>query len=220
MLLPELRANVLTTARKMVADGLAYGAQGNVSARDPDSGLIGVTPSAIQYDQMTAEDVVIINTHGQIVEGRWKPTSETPLHTIFYRERSDVGAVVHTHAPYATTFAIVGEPIPMVLAEAALCIGGPVPVAPYRRPSTQELAQVMLETVGQGVSALLAHHGLITVGPNLELAYAATIAAEISARLVIMARSINAHPIELDADEVTALRQMYLHYYHAQAADA
>ncbi len=219
MLLPELRENVLTTARKMVADGLAYGAQGNISARDFDSGLIAVTPSAIQYDQMAVEDVIIIDEEGQVVEGRWKPTSETPMHTIFYRERPDVGAVVHTHAPYATTFAIIGQPIPMVLAEAALCIGGPVPVAPYRRPSTQELAQVMLETMGQGISALLAHHGLITVGPNLAQAYAATIAAEISARLVILARSMNAHPIELDPDEVTDLRQMYVQHYHAQSVE-
>lgn len=220
MLLEDLRAEVLATARQMVADGLAYGAQGNISALDPATGLIAITPSAVEYDRMGVEDVVVVDKLGKVVEGKWKPTSETLMHTIFYRERSDVGAVVHTHAPYATTFAIIGEPVPMVLSEAALCLGGPVPVAPYRRPATQELAQIVLETMGEGVSALLAQHGLITVGANLGQAYAATIAAEMSARLVIMARSMNTEPVHLDSDEVTALREIYLRHYRPTSAGA
>jgi L-ribulose-5-phosphate 4-epimerase len=220
MLLKDLRAEVLATARQMVADGLAHGAQGNISALDSEAGLIAITPSAIEYDKMKVEDVVVVDKHGKIVEGHWKPTSETPMHTIFYRQRSDVGAVVHTHAPYATTFAIIGEPIPMVLSEAALCLGGPVPVAPYRRPATEDLARIVLETMGEGVSALLAQHGLITVGANLRRAYASTIAAEMTARLVIMARSMNAEPVHLDPDEVADLHEIYLRHYHATAAEA
>nr|HID12402.1 class II aldolase/adducin family protein [Anaerolineae bacterium] len=213
MLLRELRVEVLATARRMVADGLAYGAQGNISALDPETGLIAITPSAIEYHRMKAEDVVVVDKYGKVVDGQWKPTSETPMHTIFYRERSDVGAVVHTHAPYATTFAVIGEPVPMVLVEAALCLGKPVPVAPYRRPATEDLAQIALETMGEGVGVLLAQHGLITVGANLERAYAATIAAEMSARLAIMARSINVEPVELDLDEVADLHEIYLRHY-------
>jgi ribulose-5-phosphate 4-epimerase/fuculose-1-phosphate aldolase len=220
MLLQELRARVLATARRMVVDGLAYGAQGNISALDSETGLIAVTPSAIEYDKMKVEDVVVVDKHGKVMEGQWRPTSETPMHTIFYRERSDVGAVVHTHAPCATTFAIIGEPVPMVLAEAALCLGRPVPVAPYRRPGTEDLARVVLETMGGGVGVLLAHHGLITVGASLEQAYASTVAAEMSARLVIMARSMNAEPVRLDLDEVADLRGMYLRHYHATSVEA
>lgn len=213
MRLEALRVEVLATAHRMVTDGLAHGAQGNISALDPDSGLVAVTPSALEYAGMQVEDIVVVDEYGRVVEGRWKPTSETAMHTIFYRERPDVAAVVHTHAPYATTFAIAHEPIPMVLAEAALCLGGTVPVAPYCRPGTEELARTILQIMGAGVSALLANHGLITVGTNLKQAYSAAIAAEQMARQVIMARSMGIPPVVLPDEEVAALRELYLRHY-------
>jgi L-ribulose-5-phosphate 4-epimerase len=218
MLLAELRAEVLSTALRMVEDGLAHGAQGNISARDPDSGLLAVTPSALEYSAMSAEDVVVVDHDGRVVEGRWKPTSETPMHTIFYRERPEVGAVVHTHSPFATTFAIAREAIPVVLAEAALCLGGAVPVAPYCRPGTEVLARTVLDTMGHGVGVLLANHGLITVGANLAQAYAATIAAEQMARCIIWARSMGCQPKALPDEEVVALRDLYLHHYRVTSA--
>jgi ribulose-5-phosphate 4-epimerase/fuculose-1-phosphate aldolase len=141
------------------------------------------------------------------------------MHTIFYRERDDVGAVVHTHAPQASVFAIINEPVPMVVAEAALCIGEPVKVAPYRRPGTEELARIVLETMGDGVAVLLAQHGMIAVGSSLREAYTSTIATEMSARLAIMARSIGAAPIHLDPGEVKELRQIYLRHYHPTTSD-
>jgi len=214
MLLAEYRQEVLEKAKQMVIDGLAYGAGGNISAQDPETGLIAITPSAVEYVRMSAEDIVVIDEHGKVIEGKWKPTSETPMHTIFYREREDVHAVVHTHAPYASVFAIIDEPVPMVVTEAALCVGGPVQVAPYTRPGTDELAHVVLETMGSGVSVLLGQHGMITVGHNLSEAYAATIATEVSARLTIFARSMGATPLALDLEEVAQLRELYLKHYH------
>ena len=202
----------------MIGDGLAFGAGGNISTRDPDSGLIAITPSAIEYTKMSPEDIVLIDQYGKKVEGQWKPTSETPMHTIFYRERPDIGAVVHTHAPYASVFAISGEPIPMVVTEAALCIGGMVKVAPYVRPGTEELARTVLETMGPGVSVLLAQHGMIAVGPDLHAAYATTIATEVSARLTLLSRSAGMNPITIDSSEVAELRQLYLEHYHPTKA--
>ncbi|MDF1500028.1 MAG: class II aldolase/adducin family protein [Anaerolineales bacterium] len=219
MLLPEYRQEVLEKAQQTVIDGLAYGAGGNLSVQDPETGLIAITPSAIEYAKMIVEDIVIIDAHGKVIEGKWGPTSETPMHTIFYRERDDVRAVVHTHAPYASVFAIINEPIPMVVAEAALCVGGPVQVAPYTRPGTDELAQVVLETIGSGVSVLLGQHGMITVGRSLDEAYSATIATEVSARLTILARSMGAAPLAIDRQEVAELREMYLKHYHPTSSD-
>ncbi len=214
MLLQELREQVLETALRMVADGVAHGAQGNVSALDRESGLIAITPSAIPYANMRVADIDVIDRYGRVVEGQWKPTSETPMHTVFYRERADVGAVVHSHAPYATTFALINTPLPVVLIEAATCLGGPVPVAPYRRPGTEEVGRIALDTMGEGVSVLLAQHGLLTVGASLHEAYDATLAAETTARLVIMARSMGQEPITLDPTEVVFMRGVYLHHYH------
>jgi L-ribulose-5-phosphate 4-epimerase len=214
MKLKTLREQVLETALQMIRDGLAFGAGGNISARDPESGLIAITPSAIEYTRMSAEDVVVIDEHGVKVEGQWKPTSETPMHTIFYRERKDVEAVVHTHAPFASVFAISGQEIPMVVTESALCIGGTVQVAPYIRPGTEELARVVLETMDSGVSVLLAQHGMIAVGPDLHAAYSTTIATEVSARLTLLARSAGMQPITIDQAEVAELRQLYIEHYH------
>lgn len=216
MLLEELRREVLETARRMVRDECAHGAQGNISARDPEGGLIAITPSAIPYDQMSVEDIVVIDGDGEVVDGRWKPTSETPMHTVLYQERSGIGAVVHSHAPYSTVFAIIDDPIPAVLVESATCLGGEVPVAPYRQPGTEELGRIALRVMGSGVAVLLANHGLLTVGQNLAQAYEATLGAETTARLVIMARSMDAAPNPLPPEAVDAMRESYLRHYRRE----
>lgn len=219
MLLEELRAQVLETARRMVADGVAHGAQGNVSALDRSADLLAITPSAIPYDQMDVQDVVVVDRDGKVAEGSWKPTSEMPLHLAFYRARPDVGAVVHSHAPYATTFALIDAPLPAVLIESAICIGGAVPVAPYCRPGTDQVGTVAVDVMGDGAAVLLAHHGLVAVGANLEQAYDTTLAVETTARLVIMARSMNAEPVSIDPQEVSAMREAYLRHYRRTAVE-
>lgn len=213
MLLQSLREQVFETAQRMVVDNLAYGSQGNISALDRERGLVVITPTAIPYAKMTVEDMVVIDLEGNLVEARWRPTSETPMHLIFYHKRTDVGAVVHTHALYATVFGVLHEPIPVLLTEAATCLGAAVPVAPYRRPGTQELAQTVLETMGSGVAVILAQHGLLTAGADLNQAYDTAMAAETSARLVIMTRSMGAAVHTLPEEEVAFMRNLYLTKY-------
>jgi ribulose-5-phosphate 4-epimerase/fuculose-1-phosphate aldolase len=137
---------------------------------------------------------------------------------IYYKKRLDVTAVIHTHAPKATVFGVIGnEPMPMILNEAAMCIGGAVPIAPYARPGSEELAEVTCEAVGDGFAAIMAHHGLITVGSTIDLAYSATIAVESTADTIIMARSMGIEPIALDNDEVDKLREMFMGYKPREA---
>lgn len=214
MLLKDLREKVLETGLRMVADGIAHGSQGNVSALDRDSDLIAITPSAIPYESMKVEDICIIDRNRRVVEGKWKPTSEIALHTIFYNNREDVGAVVHSHAPHVTVFAITNQSLPSVLTEAASCLGGPVPLAPYRSPGTEELADIVYETIAGGPAVMMAHHGLVTVDANLNQAYDATMAAETTARIVIMARSVGLKEISLDPMENAVMRSIYLLHYH------
>ena len=95
------------------------------------TGASAAQPSAADYATMTVKDIVVVDLDGNIVKGRWKPTIETPMHVGFYRRRSEVGAVVHCHAPQVSGFAAALRPIPLVLAEAAACVGGEVPVAPF-----------------------------------------------------------------------------------------
>lgn len=214
MALANLKSAVLKTARSMVQEGIAYGSQGNISVLDRETELVLITPSAIPYDEMCIDDIVTIDKSGKVIEGNRKPTSEVPLHLIFYNRRPDVGAVVHCHAPYATVFAGLDEEIPIILTEAAAYLSGPVPVAPYRKPGTADLAEIAISTMGnEGVAVLLSHHGLITVGLNLDHAFDATRAAEEMARLVVRTRSMNMKPKKLDPDEAQYMRNYYLKKY-------
>lgn len=213
MLLKSLREQVFETAQRMVIDKLAYGSQGNISALDRECGLVAITPTAIPYDKMILEDIAVIDLDGNLVESKRKPTSEVLMHLIFYQKRVDVGAVVHTHAPYSTALAVLHEPIPVLLAEAATCLGAEVPVAPYRRPGTQELAAVVNETMGNGVAVILAQHGLLVIGPDLEQAYETTMAAETSAHLVVMTRPMGLVVHTIPDEEVEILRNLYLSKY-------
>ena len=212
----DLKESVWSYARQMVTDGIAHRAQGNISLRQAESGLIAVTPSAIPYDRLQIDDIVVVDLDGRVVEGPWKPTSELLLHLAFYRARAEVGAVVHSHAPYATLFGVIGEALPMLLTEAAACLGGPVPVAPYARPGTQELADGAVRIADRGSAVILANHGLVTVGPDLSSAYDATLAVETTARIAWMARAMGAGVNELPAEEVTAFRAAYLSKYRSE----
>lgn len=213
MLLESLRTEVRDTYRNMFNENVIRGTQGNVSAIDRGSELIAITPSGVACDAMSAEDIAVVDKNGNLVEGSCKPTSELPMHTYMYRNSSEIGAVVHSHAPYATVFALIHEPIPVVMIEAAGPIGSTVKVAPFRTPGTEDLGQIALETMGGDAAVLLANHGLLTVGATLGLAYEATIACEDTARLVIMARSMNAEPIPLDDDFVRDFRKMFVKWY-------
>ena len=213
MKLNKQREKIVTISKKLLADGVVHDGQGNLSIYDRDSGLVVITPSAVPYRQRTAEDICVIDVEGNVVEGKWKPTSELALHLIYYQNRADVNAVIHTHALNATVFGIIGEqPMPMVLNEAAMGLGGPVPIAPYGRPGTEELAEVTFKATGEGYAVIMAHHGLVTVGDTLEQAYFATAAAEATAKTITLARSMGAHPKALSQEEVKALRGMFINY--------
>ena len=214
MLLKALRQQVLEAGLNMQKDGVARGAQGNISARDPQSGLVVITPTAIPYERLKPGDLCVLDPQRRQVEGPWRPTSELALHMVFYARRADVHAVVHSHAPYSTVFGILLEPLPMALTEAAMLIGGAVPVAAYRRPGSEEVAEVTCAAAGEaGTAVILANHGLVTVGGDLARAYETTLAVENTARLVIMARSTGGRESALSAEEAAAVRKIYLEKY-------
>lgn len=217
MRLAELRAKVFDYARQMASDGLAHGAQGNISALDRESGLIAITPSAADYATMTADDIVIVDREGAIVEGRWKPTVETPLHTLFYRRRPDVGAVIHCHAPNVSGFAAALRPVPIVLIEAACAAGSAVPCAPMMRSGTAEFAELMLDTIGARTAAVMGQHGLVVCGQDLKRAYATAIAVEDSARATLLARQLGVEPTPLPPDLCDELHQWWLTSYRPTA---
>jgi len=217
MKLIEERKRILEISKKLITAGLIHNGHGNVSIYNRESGLAAITPSAVPYEDRELEDICIVDLDGNIVEGKWKSTWETSMHLIYYKKRPDVNAVIHTHAPKATVFGIIGkEPMPMILNESSMGIGGAVPIAPYARPGTDELAEVTCEAVGDGFAAIMAHHGMITVGPTIDLAFIATVAVESTADTIIMARSMGMEPIAIPDDEVKILKKLFVEYKPAK----
>lgn len=216
MLLPELRAEVARYAKKMHASHLVQATQGNLSARDPESGLICLTPSGADYDLLAADDIVVVDAAGKLVEGRWKPTLELPVHTMLLARRRDIHCVMHTHSSYASAFGVVYQPIPMILAESALCLGGEVPVAPYQMSGTPEFAALVADVLGNGSAVIWGNHGAMVVGTTLALAYSTAHALEDSAKIYAIARQLGS-PVELPREEVAKLHAFWQRHYGQRA---
>lgn len=128
MLLPELREAVLEANLELVRHGLVLYTFGNASGVDREQGLVVIKPSGVDYDKLKPEHMVVTDLHGKVVEGELRPSSDLDTHTLLYREFSAIGAVVHTHSEYATSFAQAGLPIPAYGTTHADYFRGPVPV--------------------------------------------------------------------------------------------
>ena len=187
---------VLATAKRMLADGLVEGTAGNISGRLPD-GLVCVTPSSVPYDTMTLDDLVVVDLDGTVVSGSRSPTTENDLHLATLRRHPELGAVIHTHAVYATMFALAHEPIPAVIEEVVVYLGGDVPCCDYRGTGTAALGEEVAARLADRGAALLANHGLVTCGPSPEKALHNAALAERTAKIVWGARAMGAtiHPL-------------------------
>ena len=114
MLLDDLRAIACHLNAELPRHNLVAWTSGNVSARDPETGFVVIKPSGIRYEDLTPESMVVVDLDGKVVEGKYKPSSDTLAHVYVYRHRPDVNGVVHTHSTFATAWAAVGKPIPPV----------------------------------------------------------------------------------------------------------
>lgn len=136
----DLKRRLLETARELLRRGLVEGTAGNLSARLP-GGLVAMTPTSLDYDVMTLDDLVVVDMDGKVVSGARAPTTEKALHLACLRQHADIGAVIHCHALFATMFAVTRQPIPCVIEEFEVYVGGDVPVAEYRLTGSDALGE-------------------------------------------------------------------------------
>lgn len=187
---------VLAAAQTMLRQGLVEGTAGNISGR-LDGGLVCMTPSSVPYDSMTLDDLVVVDLDGEVVSGTRSPTTEKDLHLCVLRRYPELGSVIHTHAVYATMFALAREPIPAVIEEVVVYVGGDIPCCEYQGTGSVELGEEVAEHLGDRGAALLANHGLVTCGadPDTALHHAALV--ERTAKIVWGARAMGAtiHPL-------------------------
>jgi len=189
----DIKEQVIQVCQLFVQIGLIHDTAGNISVKvkDQNETLLVVTPASFPYDVMTPDDVPVINLDGKVVEGKTKPTSETPMHLAVQRAFPDVGAVVHTHSKYATAFSIANQPL-QPIHTLSLYLGGTVPVVPFRTPGTDELGEAVADTLKSGTAraALLQNHGVLTVGANLEEATYVAKFTELVAEMQHIASSV------------------------------
>lgn len=211
-MLEHLKEELYTLHLELVKYNLVAWTGGNVSARDPESGLVVIKPSGVRYEHMRPEHMVVLDPEGRKVEGELKPSSDTASHLYIYRHRPDVGGVVHTHSPYATAFAANGRPIPVVLTAIADEFGGPIPCGGFSLIGDESIGKVVLESIGRSSAVLLKNHGVFTIGKNAEAAVKAAVMTEDNARSVWLALQLGT-PDEIPPEDVAKLHHRYTHVY-------
>ncbi len=204
MKLGPLRGQVADVLRRLEAAGLVQGTSGNVSARDRETGLIAVSPASVAYESMKAGDVSVVGEDGELVEGK-RPSTELPMHLTILTGRPEVGAVVHTHSPYATALALVVDEIPVLLAEVAAAVGGPIPVVPYAPTGERAMGEAVL-SAGDAWAAIVRNHGPVCLGRDLGEALRCALAVEEGARAFALARP-HGEPALLPDGELERLRR-------------
>lgn len=203
------REAVLLHARKMWEAGLVVASAGNVSSRIAGQDAIAITPTSVCYDAMTADQIVVVRLgSGLPVESTLRPSGELPTHLAVYRAREDVGAVVHTHAPYVTTLSVLRRPLPPVIDEMVVYFGGTVEVADYAFTATEELGVHVVAALGDRAGALLSNHGNFCVGRDLPEALHVALAMESAARVYVESLRTG-NPVVLPEESVRAGRAMY-----------
>lgn len=203
----QLREEIVDALRRLEAGGLVTGTSGNVSARDPQTGLIAVSPTSLAYDRMRPEDVSVVDPEGDLLEGA-APSVELPMHLAIQSGRPEVAAIVHTHSPYATGVALALDEIPVVLAEQAAAVGGPIPVVPYAPTGERAMGEAVL-AAGDAWAAIVRNHGPVCLGRSLGEALRCAFAVEEAAQVYAIARQLG-EPALLPEDERARLNRLRL----------
>ncbi|MBI9043284.1 MAG: class II aldolase/adducin family protein [Anaerolineaceae bacterium] len=190
MLLEKLRQDVLDAARSLKILELAWMEGGAVSARDPETGYIIVTPSGMDYEKISAKDLIIVDLDMNIIEGKYRPSVATNLWNEIFRVRQDVHALVHSHSPYATAFSVINQPIPIITETQADWFGKPITVAPYAHIEDAHFLTAPVEYLGDGFGVLLGQHGPITVGKTIHEAVERAVTLEEASKTFYIAKVI------------------------------
>ena len=203
-----IRAQIYETVMEANRVGLIHLSAGNISARF-DEALVAITPSGIKYKHLQPEQISIVDLDGNLLDGL-PASSETPMHTAIYRHLPQVQAICHTHSPFAITFAMLGEQVPLVNL-ALMTVGAPVPVAPWVCPGTPQAGEVTVEIFRQRPELkviLLRSHGLVAIGKSLENAFTMAYDAEFGFQTYHQALQIG-KPAELTESQVLEIKTRY-----------
>ena len=205
MLLEGERELLVAYGKKLISHRLTTGTGGNMSIFNRKKGLIAITPSGLDYFDTRPEDVVVLQVDGEIVEGKREPSSELPMHRIFYQRREDINALVHVHSRHATTLSCLNWNLPAVHYLVAFA-GNEVKCAQYATFGSEELARSAFEAMKDKKAVLLANHGLLTGGKDLPFAFDLAEVIEFCAEIYYRSKCIG-EPVIISAREMEAVAE-------------
>ncbi|CAG0949724.1 L-ribulose-5-phosphate 4-epimerase [Anaerolineae bacterium] len=211
-MLEQLREQVWRANIALPANGLVTWTSGNVSGRDPATGLVVIKPSGVLFDELTPENMVVVNLQGNVVEATQGPSTDTASHLSLYKHRPDVNGIVHTHSNYATAFAAVGKSIPVCLTAIADEFGSAIPCAGYVRIGDQEIGEEIVRCIGKSPAILMKQHGVFTIGATVQKALKVAVMVEDIAKTVWLAMQVGQIE-ELPAEEIAANYDRYQNRY-------
>jgi len=187
MTIEQMKQEVCDWAKQSYNEKLFAGTSGNLSLFDGETMVI--TPTCVPYETITADDMVVIKLDGTVLEGKYQPSSEWRMHAAVYEAKPEVSAILHTHSPYATAFAVNNRSIPTILIEMVPFLGGDVPLAKFAVPGTKEVGLEAVKVMEDRTGCLLANHGVLAVGDSLIQAHIRAIYVEDAAKICSLAMS-------------------------------
>lgn len=214
MLLEKLRHEVCKYNLELPKYGLVVMTSGNISGRDPETGLVVIKPSGISYDEMTSADMVVVDMDGNVIEGHLKPSIDTATHLYVYAHRPDVFGVGHTHSAYASSFAALGRPIRPCVTTACL-LGGEVPCGGYAAIGGEQIGAEIIRAIGSARAVLLQNHGVFTIGDSPRQAAKMAVELEEIAKITHLAM-LKGQPLWLSREQQAETGDMYQNLYGQQ----
>ena len=211
MLLEELREIVWKCNLELPKNGLVKMTSGNISGRDPSTGLVVIKPSGYSYEEMRPADMVVVDLSGKIVEGHLAPSMDTETHLFVYAHRPDVWGVGHTHSVYASSFAVLGQSIPPCLTASAM-LGGEIPLGKYVPVGGAAIGAEIVAKIGKARAIIMQNHGVFTIGNSPKQAAKMAVEVEDIAKITHLAM-LRGQPIILTQEQLDQMEDLYENLY-------
>lgn len=207
-MLDKLKEHVCEMNKILPREGLVRMTSGNVSGRDPKNNLMVIKPSGVSFADLIPGVMVVMDMDGNVVEGELKPSSDAYTHLVVYRQREDVGGMVHTHSNYATAWAATGQPIPCSLTSMADEFGCDIPVGDFCLIGHEAIGEEIVRSIGKSRAIIMQNHGVFTIGKDAKAAVKAAIMLEDAAKTLAIAKSIG-NIIPIADNDVEKLHHRY-----------
>lgn len=202
----DLRQTIVDTGVEMIKTGMTVGTWGNISLRDPETNLMYISPSGMDYMKIRAEHVVVLTLDLEVIEGTAEPSIEKAMHAAVYKRRPDVNAVIHTHPVFSSVFGAVKMELPAVSEDFAQIVGDKVGFPEdYELPGTVELGESAAMALGQNNAVILPNHGSLSVASSIKQALKVSVVLEKNAQIYLFARLLGT-PQLIEPDDIHAMQ--------------